>query len=72
MPFFSVIVPTYNRLRLLLQALASLRLQTFTEFEVIIVDDGSTDGTSDAITRFAAENGWRMAEVWGFSTALFV
>jgi len=65
MPFFSVIVPTYNRLRLLLQALECLRLQTFTEFEVIIVDDGSTDGTSDAITRFAAENGWRMADGGG-------
>jgi glycosyltransferase involved in cell wall biosynthesis len=49
MPFFSVIVPTYNRLRLLLQALESLRLQTFTEFEVIIIDDGSTDGTQPVI-----------------------
>jgi glycosyltransferase involved in cell wall biosynthesis len=42
---FSVIIPTYNRLRLLLQTLGSVWAQTFTDYEVLIVDDGSTDGT---------------------------
>ena len=45
MPLFSVIIPTYNRRELLLRALASVRAQTFTDYEVIVVDDGSTDGT---------------------------
>ena len=44
-PLFSVIIPTYNRRELLRQALASVWAQTFTDYEVIVVDDGSTDGT---------------------------
>jgi glycosyltransferase involved in cell wall biosynthesis len=47
MPLFSVVVPTYNRLDLLEEALASVWAQTWTDFEVIVVDDGSTDGTSE-------------------------
>lgn len=43
--FFSVVIPTYNRLDLLKETLASVRAQTFTDFEVIVVDDGSSDGT---------------------------
>jgi GT2 family glycosyltransferase len=45
MPFFSVIIPTYNRLELQAQALTSVWAQTFTDYEVIVIDDGSTDGT---------------------------
>ena len=45
MPLFSVIIPTYNRRELLRQALASIWTQTFTDYEAIVVDDGSTDGT---------------------------
>src|SRR4051794_5139151 len=44
---FSVIIPTYNRLQLLKEALDSVWRQTFTDYEVIVVDDGSTDGTRD-------------------------
>jgi Glycosyl transferase family 2 len=44
---FSVVIPTYNRLPLLKEALESLWRQTFTDYEVIVVDDGSTDGTAD-------------------------
>jgi glycosyltransferase involved in cell wall biosynthesis len=44
---FSVIIPTYNRLELLKATLASVWQQAFTDFEVIVVDDGSTDGTAD-------------------------
>lgn len=47
MPFFSIIIPTYNRRGLLQQALDSVWAQTFTDYEVIVVDDGSTDGTVD-------------------------
>lgn len=45
MPRFSVIIPTYNRLELLREALASVWAQTFTDYEVIVVEDGSSDGT---------------------------
>jgi len=44
-PFFSIIIPTYNRSNLLLRALDSLVSQTETDWEAIIVDDGSTDDT---------------------------
>ena len=42
---FSVIVPTHNRLASLMKTLESLYRQDFSDFEIIIVDDGSTDGT---------------------------
>jgi glycosyltransferase involved in cell wall biosynthesis len=44
-PFISVVIPTFNRLELLKQSLDSVRRQTFRDFEIIVVDDGSTDGT---------------------------
>jgi len=49
MPFFSVIIPAYNRLPYLMEALDSVRQQIFTDYELIVVDDGSTDGTEIAI-----------------------
>lgn len=44
-PLFSVIIPTYNRQKLLPRALDSLLKQTETNWEAIIMDDGSTDKT---------------------------
>lgn len=49
MPFFSVIIPTYNRLPYLLEALESVARQSFRDYEVIVVDDGSQDGTEQAV-----------------------
>src|SRR5271166_980113 len=46
-PKFSVVIPTYNRLDFLKQALSSIWAQTFTDYEVIVVDDGSTDRTRE-------------------------
>jgi glycosyltransferase involved in cell wall biosynthesis len=45
----SVIVPTYNRLPLLRETMASVLEQTFGDLELIIVDDGSTDGTAEYV-----------------------
>ena len=42
----SVIIPTYNRLPFLKEAVASVRFQEYSNFELIVVDDGSTDGTT--------------------------
>lgn len=44
-PIVSVIVPTYNRLQLLKETVSSILSQTYTGFELIIVDNMSTDGT---------------------------
>lgn len=46
-PFISVIIPTFNRIALLRETVESVRNQTFRDFEIIVVNDGSTDGTSD-------------------------
>lgn len=48
-PFFSIIITTYNRGHLLHTALDSLLAQTESDWEAIIVDDGSTDGTYSKI-----------------------
>jgi len=46
-PFASVIIPTFNRLSLLKETLDSVRQQTFRDFEIIVVNDGCTDGTGE-------------------------
>jgi glycosyltransferase involved in cell wall biosynthesis len=48
-PFFSIIIPTYNRASFLFKTLKSILTQQFQNFEVIIVDDGSTDNTKDVL-----------------------
>jgi len=45
MPLFSVIIPAYNRAPFIAQTLRSVLAQSFTNFEVIVIDDGSTDDT---------------------------
>ncbi len=49
MPKISVILPAYNSQDYIEKSIESVFAQTFTDFELIIVDDGSTDGTSDII-----------------------
>jgi glycosyltransferase involved in cell wall biosynthesis len=44
---FSIVIPTYNRLKFLQQALDTVWAQTHDDYEIIVVDDGSTDGTWD-------------------------
>ena len=55
-PFFSIVLPTYNRAHLIETAVKSVLSQTFSDWELIIVDDGSTDNTQKIINKFAASD----------------
>lgn len=46
---FSVVIPTYNRAAMVVRAIESVRAQTFTDYEIIVVDDGSTDDTATRV-----------------------
>ncbi len=48
-PLVSIIIPTYNRETLLLKALDSIFQQTFQDFEILIIDDASTDNTEQVV-----------------------
>ena len=54
--FLSVIIPVYNGERYLARMIKQLRRQTFEKFEVIFVDDGSTDNTFEMCRNFAIED----------------
>lgn len=54
-PLFSIITPVYNSYKFMKRYFDSLKNQTYDNFEVILVDDGSTDGSAEQITSFLKE-----------------
>jgi glycosyltransferase involved in cell wall biosynthesis len=54
MPSVSVVIPVYNGARFLDEALASVFAQTYTDYDVVCVDDGSTDESVNIIARYGA------------------
>jgi glycosyltransferase involved in cell wall biosynthesis len=63
-PAVSVILPTHNRATFLPEAFASIRGQTFTDWELIVVDDGSTDDTRQLVERLTADIPQRLRYIY--------
>src|SRR2546428_514370 len=51
-PLISIIIPTYNSGRFVAQAVQSVLKQTYRCYEILVVDDGSTDETKDVLSKF--------------------
>lgn len=56
MTIFTICIPTYNRLNTIKRTIMSLEQQTFKDFEIIIVDDGSTDGTDSYLEKYSYDS----------------
>ena len=52
----SIIIPVYNSFKLMKNCLAALEKQTYKDFEVIIIDDCSTDNTFDELKKYAQDS----------------
>jgi glycosyltransferase involved in cell wall biosynthesis len=66
----SVVVPTYNMSRYLEECLDSVLEQSFRDFEIIVVDDGSTDGTAEVAARYEGRIRYERQENRGVAEAL--
>jgi glycosyltransferase involved in cell wall biosynthesis len=55
-PLVSIVFTSYNHLEFLKQAIESILNQTYTNFELIVIDDCSTDGSQDLLTRYTFDN----------------
>jgi len=60
-PLFSIIIPTYNRAHMLQKAIESVLAQTYINWELIIVDDGSKDNTKEVVKSYYDE---RIRYIW--------
>lgn len=68
-PFFSVVIPTYNRSSVLPRAIDSVLSQSLQDFELIVVDDGSTDDTESIIQKYSDKLKYCKVENRGVSAA---
>ncbi len=59
--YVSIVIPTYNRKAYIQEAIDSALAQTYSHYEIIVIDDGSTDGTGEAL---AARYGDKIRYVW--------
>lgn len=55
MAYFTICIPVYNRKDTIIRTLSSIMTQNFQSYEVIIVDDGSTDGTDIVVKQYLDE-----------------
>lgn len=68
-PLVSVIIPTFNRARVLGRAIASVMAQTFSDYELIVVDDGSADDTGEVVSRLGGRARFIRQDNRGVSSA---
>ena len=68
-PKVSVIIPTYNSAKYLLPAIDSILNQTYTDYEIIVIDDGSTDNTYEIIKPYLEQVRYIQQENQGVSAA---
>jgi glycosyltransferase involved in cell wall biosynthesis len=68
-PKVSICVPTYNRKKYLKETLESIFSQTYKDYEIIVVDDGSTDGTEDMIKKLGVPITYHWQENGGDAAA---
>lgn len=52
MPYFTIIIPSFNRAHIIIKSIQSVLEQSFEDFELIIVDDGSTDDTRELVKKY--------------------
>jgi len=52
MPYFTVVIPSYNRSHIVGRAIESVLNQSYSDFEIIVVDDGSTDNTKEVVCQY--------------------
>ena len=68
-PAVSIIIPTYNRWPMLGAAVESVLAQSYRDFELIVVDDGSTDGTATELVQFGSKLRYFQQDRSGVSVA---
>ncbi len=68
-PLISVVIPTFNRAQQVQVALRSVLAQSYAEVEVIVVDDGSTDATREAVEQIVSEQNGKGKPIRYFSQA---
>ncbi len=69
MPEVSIIIPTYNRANLLREAIDSVLTQTYQNFKLFVVDDGSTDNTREVVAGYGERVAYIFQENRGVSSA---
>jgi len=55
-PLVSIIMPSFNAERYVAESIRSVLGQTFTDWELVVVDDGSVDRTAEVVCKLAAED----------------
>ena len=71
-PKVSVVIPTYNRAHLIGETLESVLAQTFGDYEIVVVDDGSTDDTRSVVEKVAPQARYIYQENTGIPEVLNV
>ena len=69
LPLVSVVIPTYNSVKFIAQAIDSVLNQTYTNYEIVIVDDGSTDETKKLLKSYQGKINYVYQENQGVATA---